>query len=244
MLEVIICEDEDKQRSMMSKVLSNIILMEDYDMKLVLEASKPDEVIEYLDKNDITGLYFLDIDLDSDINGIELASKIREKDPRGFIVFVTNHVELSIESFKYKIEAMDFIAKSDIIDNKERIHQCLDNAFQKYTSTNTSLQKVFSVKSKGRVTTIPFDEIIYFETTEVKHRIRLHGDKKLLEFYGHFKEIEETLDDRFIKSHRSYIVNKNRIQEVNFHKGEILMDNKELCLLSKRAAKTYKNVIV
>ena len=56
----------------------------------------------------MTGIYFLDVDLKSDINGIKLGSKIREKDTRGFIIFTTTHLEMSYFAFKYKVEAPCF----------------------------------------------------------------------------------------------------------------------------------------
>ena len=42
-----------------------------------------------------TVIYFLDIDLNSDMNGMKLAQQIRLFAPRGFIVFITAHSGLS-----------------------------------------------------------------------------------------------------------------------------------------------------
>lgn len=48
------------------------------------------------------------------MNGFELAQEIRKFDPRGFIIFITTHAELSYMTFTYKVEALDYIIKDDI----------------------------------------------------------------------------------------------------------------------------------
>ena len=47
----------------------------------------------------------------------------------------------------------------------------------------------------------------------------------------------EKLDDRFYRCHRAYIVNKNRIKEINKVDRLIYMDNGAECLASFRLIK-------
>ena len=68
--------------------------------------------------NDI-GCYFLDIQLEADMNGIKLGSEIRKHDPVGNIIFVTSHSELTYLTFVYKVAAMDFIFKDDPSELKQ-----------------------------------------------------------------------------------------------------------------------------
>ncbi len=242
MLSVFICEDNKQQREQIESILKDIILMEAYDMSIALSTHNPNEVIDYLDVASITGLYFLDIDLSADISGIELASQIRKRDPRGFIVFITDHPDMSVDSFRYRIEAMDFIPKSEMIVNHTRINQCMADAIDKYSNTNNTLQKVFTVKTDGRRINFPYEEIIYIETTEKKHRLRIHSTHRMITFYGKMKEVAESLDDRFVHAHRSNIINMEHVVETKLNKGEVMMDNGAVCLISKRGGKTYRNL--
>lgn len=95
MINVFVCEDNKEQREKFTKAIEDIIMIENFDMEMTLSTENPKGVIDYLKNNDVSGLYFLDVDLKSDINGIKLAEIIREYDPRGFIVFVTTHAEMS-----------------------------------------------------------------------------------------------------------------------------------------------------
>lgn len=50
-------------------------------MQLRAATGSPEEIIEYIKASDRTGLYFLDIQLQSDMNGLLLAKEIREYAP-------------------------------------------------------------------------------------------------------------------------------------------------------------------
>ncbi|MBA5760556.1 response regulator, partial [Escherichia coli] len=70
-----------------------------------LSTGDPFELVSRMPRHQGMGLYFLDIDLGQpDMNGFELAQEIRKFDPRGFIIFITTHAELSYMTFTYKVE--------------------------------------------------------------------------------------------------------------------------------------------
>jgi len=240
MLKVFICEDNKEQRERFSKIVQDIILIENYDIELDLVTSDPNELINYIDNNDLSGLYFLDIDLKSEINGIELATKIRKYDPRGFIVFITTHAEMSYLTFIYKVEAMDYIIKDNYNNIKERIQQCIADAHTKYSAKSTELQKIFTIKSDDKIINIEYRKILFFETSPTIHKVIVHAVDRQIEFYAKMKEIEEKLDDRFYRCHKSFIVNKDNIKEINVNDRYIYMINGEQCLISIRLMKGLK----
>ena len=234
MLNVIICEDNENQRKRITKFIEDSIMIENLDMKIALSTENPMEIIEYLNKNEISGLYFLDVDLQSDINGIKLAEVVREYDPRGFIVFVTTHAEMSYLTFLYKVEAMDYIIKDNIEIIKDRIHQCILNAHKKYSSKTTEMQKKFTLKTEDKVINIEYNKILFFETSNIIHKIIIHAVDRQIEFYSKMKDIEKRLDNRFYRCHRSFLVNKENIKEIDTNNRIIYMINDEECLVATR----------
>ncbi len=234
MLNVIICEDNENQRKRITKFIEDSIMIENLDMKIALSTENPMEIIEYLNKNEISGLYFLDVDLQSDINGIKLAEVVREYDPRGFIVFVTTHAEMSYLTFLYKVEAMDYIIKDNIEQIKDRIHQCILNAHKKYSSKTTEMQKKFTLKTEDKVINIEYNKILFFETSNIIHKIIIHAVDRQIEFYSKMKDIEKRLDNRFYRCHRSFLVNKENIKEIDTNNRIIYMINDEECLVATR----------
>lgn len=240
MLKVFICEDNKEQRERFSKIVQDIILIENYDIELGLVTSDPNELINYIDNNDLSGLYFLDIDLKSEINGIELATKIRKYDPRGFIVFITTHAEMSYLTFMYKVEAMDYIIKDNYNNIRERLQQCIADAHTKYSAKSTELQKIFTIKSDDKIVNIEYRKILFFETSPTIHKVIVHAVDRQIEFYAKMKEIKEKLDDRFYRCHKSFIVNKDNIKEIDVNNRCIYMINGEQCLISTRLMKGLK----
>lgn len=237
MLSVIVCEDNEEQRKRITNFIEDSIMIENLDMEIALSAEDPAEIIEYLKNNEVSGLYFLDVDLQSDMNGIKLAEAIREYDPRGFIVFVTTHAEMSYLTFIYKVEAMDYIIKDNYETIKERIHQCILNAHKKYSSKATELQKNLTIKVEDKIISIEYNKILFFETSNIIHKVILHAVDRKIEFYSKMKEIEEKLDSRFYRCHRSFLVNKDNIKEIDKNNRVIYMVNGQECLVATRLLK-------
>ncbi|MGH4124048.1 MAG: LytR/AlgR family response regulator transcription factor [Clostridium sp.] len=234
MLEVIICEDNLIQRNNIRQLIENTILREKLDLNIALCTGSPDEVIGYTNTHNKTGIYFLDVDLKSNINGIRLGEKIREKDNLGFIIFTTTHMEMSYLAFKYKVEAMDYIIKEED-DFKQRVNSCLLKAYKAFNKDNN--EGCITINTDTRVVNVKLDDILFIETTGVAHKIRIHEENRQVEFYCHLKEIQENLTDNFYRCHKSYIVNKNKIKEIDKKNNTIKMINDEECYVSFRYMK-------
>lgn len=226
MLNIIICDDNYAERTNFSKIIENVIMIENYNMKVQLETCNPAEVLTYAEFSTTTGLYFLDVDLKSNLSGIELAEKIREYDPRGFIVIVTAHPDTLPFVFKHKIEAIDFIEKSDFFGIRSRIEACVRYAHEKHAARALISHKILSIKIDDQIITFEFDEIISIETVKMNHRKLILStlDKRLM-FNGLLKEIERRLDERFVRLSQSYIINKRYIKSFDLVNRSINMSN-------------------
>lgn len=234
MLNIYICEDDKTQRNLMTEYVNKVIMIEDYDLKLILSTDDPYKVLSTIDDNPNVGLYFLDIELASDMNGLTLAQQIRKKDPRGFIVFVTTHSEMCYMTFTYKVEALDFILKDDQDNLHMRIHQCIHNAYSRYSAVNNHTNQIYAVKIGDKEYCIPVEEILYIETSTSPHKVIMHTPTRILEFNGKIKEIKDELGSNFIICHRSTVINKKHLREVDLKKRTVTLSNGEVCVVSTR----------
>lgn len=240
MLHIFLCEDNEKQRLFFADIIEKVILIEDFDLSFACSTADPYKLLQVIENTNGTGIYFLDIDLQCDMDGLSLAQQIRKKDPRGFIVFVTTHSEMSYMTFTYKVEAMDFIIKDKPQELQNRIHQCILDAYHKYSSPKNSFQKTFTCTVGDKEHCIPFEEIIFFETSENAHKLLLHTSNKIIEFSGKIKELEKTVDERFYRIHRSILINKDHIQEINQKERTVIMSNQDICFASFKQLKGLK----
>lgn len=188
MIDIFICEDNKKQLDLFTTYISNLILIEGFDMKIVQATSDPHQLLKEILTAENTGLFFLDIDLRSDMNGLTLAQRIRQIQPRCFIVFITSHSEMSFLTFQYKAEALDFIVKDSAEHIKSKIHECLLDVNSKYTSSNNNVTRTFTINQNDKRIVIDYNDIIFFETSNNIHKIILHARKRVIEFTGQLKD--------------------------------------------------------
>ena len=245
MMPVYICEDIPSHRKKINACVEKHISIQNYDMRIVLSCESPYKLLEKLQKEPATGVYFLDVDLKCDINGIQLAEKIREYDPRGFIVFITTHAEALKFTFKYKVEALDYIIKDDVDGVNPQICGCIDNINAKCTSEADNTKKFVFKVTENKVIYVDYKNILFFETSRATPRkVILNSLDGRYDFYARIDDIREKLDSSFLRCHRSYIVNTKNIKEVDFSKKEILMNNGSVCYVSARQSNKLKEFMM
>ena len=235
MLEVFICDDNKSYINKIKQIIENTILRESLDLHVSLYTDNPMELLNYVKEHAATGIYFLDVDLKSNMNGIKLGEKIRDLDPFGFIIFTTIHMEMSYMVFKYKVEAMDYVAKDEEYFAK-RVNSCLIKAYNTYYRDNFK-EDYISISEDSRIINVKLRDILFIETSGTAHKIRIHEEDRQMEFYGNLKDIQKKLTSNFYRCHKSYIVNKDKIREIDMKNNKIVMVNGEECYVSFRYKK-------
>jgi len=244
MLNIFICEDDPGQLSHIKECIGNYIMIENFDMNVVCATTAPGGIINYLRENRAAGLYFLDVDLNCETTGIQLAETIRTYDPRGFIVFITADAESLMLTFKYKVEAMDYIVKN-AANLDSRICECIRNAHKKYTAKSTPLQNNFVFNpSRDRTVSLDPSKILYFETsTLTPHNIIVYTENSRHEFRGELSQIQKGLDRRFFRCHRSFIVNTEKITEVDASGLKLRLGNDNTVDIAAKHIKDIKKFL-
>ena len=237
MLDIFVCEDNAAQRRTVVNIIQNTVLIEELDMQLTLDTGDPYMLLKKIKTSQNTGIYFLDIDLNSSMNGMKLAQQIRLYDPRGFIIFITAHSELSYMTFQYRVEAMDFVLKDNPAEAKVKLRECLLNAMERHTLQTSKTHKVYTLEAGGRKISVDYEDILFFETSSNIHKVILHAKDRQIEFPSTLKELTGVLDSNFVRCHRAFLINKNNIKEVDTKNRIIHFANGETCLMSTRMMK-------
>lgn len=214
--------------------------MEELDVNIVCVSSDPKEVLKIQEKFCSPGLYFLDIGLNCSMDGFLLAEKIREKDPRGFIVFITTHSELAYIAFEKQVEAMDYILKDQPRQLPSRMILCLQKAFERYSSVENKVHKTLSIKIGSHNIFVPMNEIYCIKSSNNKHKLLILSNESIYECYGTLKEILKKLDDSFFLCHKSCIVNLQYVSEIDKDNLNIKLKNGRTCPFSVRSYSIMK----
>ncbi|PJI07702.1 MULTISPECIES: LytR/AlgR family response regulator transcription factor [Clostridium] len=242
-MDVIICEDNYIQKTKIENIIKEEINRFNLDINITCSTFDPKRIIEYVSRiENKNSIYFLDVELNSELNGIQLARIIRKYDTSGYIVFVTAHAELVMLTFKYKVRAMDYIFKFDAKNLEPKICECLLEAYNNYKNSENTKKKYAFVDVGSKVVKLNFNKILFFETNK-NHRIKIHTFDGEIEFYSSLREIEKLIPIYFYRVHRSYIVNIRNIKSIDKNKFIINMVNGERCYVSRRYMKDLLSTI-
>lgn len=237
MLPIYICEDNPTLLEYYQDIIDKILLMEEFDMKVQAAVTTPEELLQAAKRcqgedEGRDGFYLLDIDLHADMDGFDLAKEIRNFDSRGFIVFITTHSELAMLTFKYQIEAMDFILKDEDWSIGPKLNACMSAALNRHNSSSETAKLVF--KSGSHTIQVEQDNILYITPSTVAHKVQLIMKNGVKEFYSSLNDCEENLGKGFIRCHKAFIVNSSHITQVDRKALTITLSNGESIIASTR----------
>ena len=166
-MNIIICEDDKIHLHFIKNCIEEIICTELLKCKISLCTTSCDKVLDYIENNTLLTLYFLDIDLKSDIDGLNIASKIREKDWSSFIVFITGLKDKVSLTFEYKLEVMDYIDKCHP-EISSKIKECVLLAYSREDKANKDF---ITLSNKYSKICIKRKDIYYLESIKGTHKI-------------------------------------------------------------------------
>lgn len=154
-------------------------------------------------------LLFLDIQM-PELNGLEYSKMI---DPATRIVFTTAFGQYAIDG--YKVNALDYLLKPiSYVDFLQAANKALQ-WFELLQQPKEDIQSIF-VKSDYKLVQIELSKILYVEG--LKDYIKIYEEdvpKPILSLMS-LKAMEELLPaSRFIRVHRSYIVQKDKIRVID-----------------------------
>jgi DNA-binding LytR/AlgR family response regulator len=198
-------------------------------LELVAECRSASEAMGIMDKTDIQ-LLFIDINM-PDISGMEFVKSLTSKP---YVVFTTAYSEYAVEGFQ--VEAVDYLLKpitfSNFLKAANKVKKLIElNANNQKENVSTTASHLF-VKSDYKLIRIELDDIKYIESQHEYIKIHLSNSTPLLTQLS-LKSIEEQLpSDRFMRIHRSYIVNLAKISVID--RNRIVFDGKVYIPISEQ----------
>ena len=240
MLAIFIIEDNELQRKNMEEAITEQIEREGLLAEIKVSTSDPYECIKVLEENpNIRGLYFVDIDLRREMDGIELGKTIKEKDPNGRIVIVTTKGAMAFFTFTFKLEVLDYIVKDSAEEVLSKMKRCLKVAYERYLKSDCKEKAKLEFKVGANVRNVSMDEVCYIEPSIKEHNLLLHTLKGKVEFRGRIQTIEES-NPTLVRVHRAYLVNMDNVKEFDEQLKRLEMANGDFCDVAVRKLSEVK----
>ena len=155
----------------------------------------------HYEDNKYYDILLLDIQMEQ-MNGVELAKKIRQTNREIQIVFITGYNDYIADG--YDVEALHYILKPV---HKEKLFSVLDRAREKLKKNEAAL---FLNLPDGMVR-IPLYEIRFIEVRS--NYITIHASEEVTAKMT-LSALQKKLDESFFRTGRSYIVNMRYIRKI------------------------------
>ena len=237
MLRFIVCEDNKDFLSRLCNVVNKIMINYNFEYKISKFTGYNKEVEEIIKKKYEQKIYILDIEL-GDISGLEIASEIREHDLDSIIIFVTSHNECRNDIFHSRLLAIDYIPKDRLW--QERLESTLE-----YTIKTVNRRRVLAFEFNYNSYRVPFDDILYIEKIQDNQKCLINTENgSQYEIMATITELSKKLGPNFFQSHKSCIINIDKIKRINYADNTITFINNEcVYLLSNRKKKQLREYV-
>ncbi len=178
------------------------------------------QAIEELDRNKID-LMFLDIEMPK-LKGLSFLQSLNSPPP---VILTTAHREYALQG--YELNVVDYLLKPFSLERFLKAINRFKNHHAPVKHEEGSLndrRKYIYVKSERKTLKINVDEIVYFEG--MNNYIIIHLEKSKHLVYKSITEFLSELNPGFIRIHKSFVVNKEKVK--GFSKEIVMISDKEL----------------
>ena len=237
MLRFIVCEDNKNFLVRLCNIINQVLMPYNFEYKIDKFIEYNKEVYQLIKRKHEQKVYILDVEL-GDISGLEIASKIREKDMESIIIFVTAHKNYKDDIFFSRLVATDYVLKDCLWET--RFKSTID-----YTLKNLNRNRVLIYEYNYNSYRIPFDDILYIEKVQDNLKcIKKTEDGNKYEINTTISKLIKKLGPNFFQTHKSCIVNIEKIRKINYVENTITFVNDEcVYLLSNRKKKALKEYV-
>lgn len=191
-------DDEELARGLLEQYILKIPQLE-----LVGQYKNPLEFIDLSGKPDVD-LLFLDIQM-PEITGTEFLKSLRQKP---VVVFTTAYPEYALEG--YQLDVADYLVKPFTFD---RFLHSIQKVSQ-FIEPKKPASNVLIINAGHKTFRVPINDILYIEGLR-EYVSYYTSDGQRIVALESLKNLEENLpQDKFIRVHKSYIININRAKVI------------------------------
>lgn len=229
-MTIAICDDEKAARS----YIRGLIEKRCADAKII-EFSSGAELLTYVnaDKGQVD-ILFLDISFESELDGIETAKLLRQKQSDEsamaalpVLIFVTAFAHrmpeaFPVHAFQFLVKPIDPAAFDAVFEQAVKEYYALDEL-------RRSREQKLLIRSNGSTVGVALQDIYYIES-DGRKSVVVQRDRRSA-YYKKTEELAQELGDGFYRVHRSFLVNMAHVR--SYTRTQIVLDNGEAIPMSK-----------
>lgn len=240
-LHIFILEDDQNQQRHLQMMISKISQEIDLGSTDFNLFNSTDQLRLNLPLPSKKNVFILDLEINGiKTAGLELSQLIRQHDQLANIIFITVHEEFVYTTYKYRVSALDFIAKDrgSIYTELKKDLTYIKNELQ------TSTKEFFTYQAYSEESRIPLENICYFTTNpDNSHSCIMYTtDNREIQLNYNLRKLEK-MNTHFFRTQRSYLVNPLQVRQVNFYNHTVIFYNGLSCPITRHREKDLLKLI-
>ncbi len=198
-MKIAICDDKKQDALMLSELLP--------DHQVNIFHSPFDLINTVTEKGNIYDVYLLDIYMETDINGIDLAKRLREIDDFAQICFISSSGDFYREA--YDIQDINYLLKPVTKEDFEKLISRIE------TRRENTREKSLNYRHGGNIRSVPYNNILFISSSG--HNVSITcKDGTVHSAVAKLDDIELQLDsNQFFRCHQSFIINLYKVDTVS-----------------------------
>lgn len=234
MIRVLAIDDEPLALRQLATYIKKVEFLE-----LAGECQSAPEAKEIMDREPIDAL-FIDINM-PDVNGMDF---VKSLDVPPLVVFTTAYSDYAVDG--YKVNAVDYLLKpfsmADFRRAAAKVKEQYDLRHNEPIVSQVDSDDSIFFKTEHRIVRIKIDDIRFIEGMSEYLKIHTDGRQKPVIVLLSMKKLEDRLPkSKFMRVHRSFIINLSKIQEVI--KNRVIMDEDTNIPVGNLYKDTFNNYI-
>lgn len=226
MINFIVVEDNKLHAKNIKNLIIKYMMANKYYFDVFLFDKDDEFLMSFINNDEDNKIYILDFELQG-TNAIEISRKIRKNDWVSPIIIFTAHGGMAFETFKQRLQILDFVSKQYKSD--ENLISLFDLCI---SQINTS--RYLKINYKNNIYNIKHDHIIYIYRDSIERKVIIVTNNKEYKVRINLKEIKKKLPKYFKYSDKACIINTRRAEIYDWKNYQISFDNGlSIGLLSK-----------
>ena len=227
-MRIAICDDELRYRRMIHEKLLQDSICHDYEAEISEYASGA-ELLAAMERGYSADVFFLDIQMEGGDEGIRLGRALRRRGVDGLIVYITGFIDYV--QIGYEVKAFRYLLKSQIAEGLPKV---LGDIRQELSGSSYLFQ------AGGESLRVDKRDILYLES---RIRIlRLVTAEREYSFYDSLDHAQQELGESFLRCHRSFLVNIDRIRR--YSSSEIVLEGDVPIPVSRSYGKAVRQRLI
>lgn len=214
MISMIIFNKKEEELLLLTKLVKELAAKLTEDYWRIETSTSLEEVSRIFQKNPLVDFSCYDITLK---DTLEKLIEIRKEYVEMGLLLIADSSVSPLSYLRPSIKADALLMRPFTCENiKETLTELFMDHFK---IVSDDKEKMYVIESKEGKITVPYCKIYYFEAREKKVFIRIKSEE--YGFYAVLDQLEEILPENFIRCHRSFIVNADKVLQVKLSSNSL-----------------------